>query len=139
MYKVYTSYFARVKEIQKDGLLPVGIAVNPPSWYTGAKLPYLAPRIEMLNIKNTEKYKVEFNKILSNKNPQKVKVDIETLQNYFKTDVVLLCFEKDWNTCHRKMVAEWLNQKLAWNVTEWNVKEEKPKRIIPEQRNLFEI
>jgi uncharacterized protein (DUF488 family) len=138
MNKVYTSYFARLEELRKAGIVPVGIAVHPPKWFSGPSLLYLAPRADMLKLASHE-YDIRFQNILANLRPVEVKQDIERLQNYFKKDVALLCFEKDWNDCHRKKVAEWLNLKFGWDVTEWNVKAEKSKVMITEQRNLFDI
>ena len=34
-------------------------------------------------------------------------------------DVVLLCYEKSTDFCHRHLVAKWLSETLDYNVAEW--------------------
>ncbi len=133
--KIYTSYFGRLKELNSNGLHTVGIAVRPPAFYKGSNMPFFAPRVDMLRMKEAE-YNAEFKKILSRLDPKIVKDTFEMMHRNFKKDIVLLCFEKDWNECHRKMVAEWLNEKLGWDVKEFQPVQEKPK-MNHEQKSLF--
>lgn len=40
----------------------------------------------------------------------------ETNENY---DVILLCYEKPKEFCHRHILAEWLNEQYHMNIKEW--------------------
>ena len=38
----------------------------------------------------------------------------------FETDIILLCYEKSGDFCHRHIVAEWLHNNLGVHVEEFN-------------------
>ena len=63
---------------------------------------------------------IYFNEILAQLDPQKVVADLEALAGGHEP--VLLCFERPpftpTNWCHRRMVAEWLADKIGLDVPE---------------------
>jgi hypothetical protein len=109
-----TSSFSRYKKNKG-----ISIAVSCPSWFQGKKFRPLAPPWTIV-----EKYKFDHNiqeyteeyyeKILNKLNPEEV-------YNYLG-EVVLLCWEKPGEFCHRRLVANWFLEKLNIVVPEYNYK-----------------
>lgn len=110
---IYTSYFAKLRNIPKD-VVPIAICKYPPKWYRGLTYKALAPPEYLLHAWKggavTEKDYIRVYKtyVLDNLNPQAV-ID-ELIQMPGGRDVVLLCYEKIGDFCHRHLVAEWLRQ-----------------------------
>jgi uncharacterized protein YeaO (DUF488 family) len=132
---IYTSYFAKVKALNKKGIETIGIAVSPPQFYYGQHYKELAPRFNMLRMSN-ERYDVEFKKMLSRLDPKTVVEDLKKLSK--GKDIALLCFEKDPLECHRSMVATWLERNLGIEVKEFvGDIDQKPKKPTITQFRLF--
>lgn len=105
-----TSNFSRICRQPDDFKNSVSIALREPKWYRGRRYPALAPRREMLKIDEAT-YRVEYQKILDNLDPQKVFDDLGE-------DAILLCWEAPGKFCHRRLVAEWLEKHLGRPVPE---------------------
>lgn len=43
---IYTSYFAKLKELEAYGVIPVSICGKVPDWYKGLQYKKLAPKYE---------------------------------------------------------------------------------------------
>jgi hypothetical protein len=100
----------------------VNIARFPPRNWKGRHYFNLAPEPWMLKIKDMAVYdKVFKEKILGRLDPKKVYEELGE-------DAVLLCFEAPGEYCHRRVVAEWLENNLGIQV---------PELIIPETAPLF--
>jgi uncharacterized protein (DUF488 family) len=104
--KIYTGYFAKNKEYQKAGLFQISIA-RFNKYFNGVKLPALAPTAEMIH-EPKRTYVPKYRKILS-------RISVEQVVNEIKKasggkDVVLLCYEKPTEFCHRQLVATWLGE-----------------------------
>lgn len=130
--EIFTSYHAKAPQLIEMGLTPISISVMFPRY---SKIMYpeykkLAPRYDMLKM-DRQAYAIEFEKILRGLDPVKVYAHLSDLSQ--GKDIVLLCYEKDRNECHRKIVGEWLEKKLQINVREVIfqnvVKKEKPKGV----------
>ena len=128
---IYTGYFAKTKEYEEQGLVPVAIAGKVPEWFDGARYPLLAPKYawwkewhdnKLSNQQFIEKY---YETVLNTLNPTVV---LEDLQRFGK-DIVLLCYETPEKFCHRHLVAEWLNKNLNLNVYEYVSEEELEAKI----------
>jgi hypothetical protein len=118
--KIYTSYFGNLKEIKKQGLTPIGIAIFPPRFYSGISYKKLAPEAKMIHWPEKQ-YTPVFNQMLSKLNPSLV---LEELKSTSKDqDIVLLCYEKPGDFCHRRLVAEWLKKHIAQEIPELSKKE----------------
>jgi len=105
-----TSYFAKYKE--EDG---VSIAGKSPEWFTGKSYPALFPKWSFYSkykIDGDEKaYEEEYRRqVLDKLNPVKVYEDLE--------HAVILCWEGSGKFCHRRLVAQWLYEKLGVTVDE---------------------
>lgn len=117
---ISTSYFANIKNIEN----PLSISGKAPVWYTGPCLKILAPKYWFfLQYKNGEinadQYTEYFIKeVLDPLNPQ------ETLDKIIQLagqNATLLCYEKPGDFCHRRIVAQWLEENLNIKVEELNV------------------
>lgn len=119
--RIYTSYFANNKRLQKEGIVMIGISLFPPKWFYGVSFKIVAPSFSLLKEENEDVYKKRFKEeVLSRVNPV---VFVENLKKYSNgKDVALCCFEKPNEFCHRHLVAEWLKEKLGINVEEFGVK-----------------
>jgi uncharacterized protein YeaO (DUF488 family) len=134
--KIYTSYFGNMKRLMKAGLVPIGISQFPPKFFYGNSMKELAPAPFMLGKDISPKQYVElFNsRILGKLKQGDVLKKLEQLA--MGRDVVLLCFEKDPEGCHRTLVANWLN-KAGFIVEEFEAYRNKPSQPLPPQLSLF--
>lgn len=107
---IYTSYFARLKNLPKD-IAPIAICGGVPKFYNGLVFKDLAPEYESF-----KEYKKDGNEeVFSEKYKRLVlaKLNVsEVVQKLYKLsggrDVCLLCYEKTGSFCHRHLIAEWL-------------------------------
>ena len=121
---IYTSYFEILEFLPKT-MVPISICITPPDGYSGPEYKQLAPKVDFfrkwkLNHDN-QYYTGEFSRLILNKSDadsvyadliQIAKQYIDTLpandirHQYFS--IVLLCYEKPTEFCHRHLVAQWL-------------------------------
>jgi hypothetical protein len=123
---IYTSYFAKAKQLEKEGVIPVCIAIGTPRWFSGINYKTVAPHRFMLSL-SEEEYRKEYRKILGGLSAEKVVSDIKAITNN-ANKVALLCYEKPGEFCHRRMLAYWLEKELGIEVKEYvfEVKAETP-------------
>lgn len=109
--KIYTSYFANLKEVARAHLVPINIALWPPRFFRGKSLYSVAPTRSILkDTKSDEEYIRRYkDEILANLNIEKLLKDIEFLSE--GRDVALLCYEKPGDLCHRHLLAEYMNER----------------------------
>jgi uncharacterized protein YeaO (DUF488 family) len=115
IFHIRTSYFAKYKG--DDG---VSIALKTPEWFNQAAIyKALAPSWSILGNyqaslhtkENQEIYEKRYRtEILAKRNPIEVARDLNGM--------VLLCYEKSGEFCHRHIVAAWLYETLKINVVE---------------------
>lgn len=129
---IYTSYFAKLKKMPAS-FHPVGITLYPPKWYDGPNYRGLAPTKSTLfsyksNDEHDEKRYTEsfLKETIGNKDP---KQEIEKVVSLLSTEaqeriregdtpiwenpnehLVLMCFEKTGDFCHRNIVANWMRE-----------------------------
>ena len=118
--EIRTGYFANAKKYPED-YVQVSIALYSPKDYHGLEYKSLSPTKEILfDWKKTHDIKnyIEsfYSIVLGNLNPVDVISDLVSLTSGHKK-IILLCYEKSGNFCHRHIVAEWLN-KAGYNVIE---------------------
>ncbi len=106
---MYTSNFARVKRLP-DKLEPVSIARGN-RYYTGRKEPRLAPAAAMLKMDRPD-FDERYEAILA-------KLDPEEIFEALGDNSVLLCWESPNVYCHRRRVAEWLENALGIVIPEF--------------------
>lgn len=109
--KIFTSYFANLKKIP-DNIVPISISCKPPKGYNGLEYMLLAPSKALLSAwhKNHDEsnYRQVFCRQLSNLNADAVVRVLEYLSK--GRDIVLVCYERPENFCHRHLVAEWFGE-----------------------------
>jgi len=106
--KIYTSYFGNLKNLKMETF---SIARYSPQWYAGERLSCLMPSSVLLKKSRNENMPLEgeYEKLYiaeldSKKN--EIKREIEKISK--NKDIVLLCYEKDENECHRKLAGKYL-------------------------------
>lgn len=105
---LYTSYFANASNLP-ESVARISIALYPPRWFSCARFPKLAPTKEILSRwkenHNEAEYRLAFAVMLARLDVKEVAQELSGLAN--GNDVVLLCYEKRGDFCHRHLVAEW--------------------------------
>lgn len=131
---IYTSYFANIKNLEKN-YIPIAICGKSPDNYNGLEYKKLAPKWkffkEWKENKDNNFYIDHFNEeVLNILNPLDVIGDLEDLikkSNLYDDDlkifleivncmiwdnphihIVLICYEKPGDFCHRHLVSKWL-------------------------------
>jgi uncharacterized protein (DUF488 family) len=125
---IYTSYFAKSKQLEKEGVAPVCIAIGTPKWFSGISYKVVAPHRFMLSL-SEEKYREEYRKILHGLSAEKVASDIKAITRNANKEA-LLCYEKPGDCCHRRMLAYWLEKELGIEVKEYAFKERSEKKPV---------
>ena len=119
---IYTGYFAKLKHYKALNLLPISICGKCPNWYDGLEFKFFAPKYSFFkewkdglitNEQYVEKFKLE---ILN----QLDKQQIYNYLTFFNQDIILLCYEKSTDFCHRHIVSEWIRNELGLNCEELN-------------------
>lgn len=118
--KIYTSYFGNAKKLPSN-LVKISICLSPPRGYYGLEYRRLAPTFKILQ--EWKRCPIEENYIQDYYNLVLNKLDRDTVCHQLESmsegaDVVLLCYERPEDFCHRHLVAEWLNAK-GYDVKEW--------------------
>ena len=130
MIKIYTSYFAQLKKLDRVGIVPISIARYSPRFFHGDVLLEVAPVGAMLSM-NEEEYKIAYREILRKVDVNKLLVKIQVLSK--GKDAALLCYEKPSDFCHRRLLAEWIEKSVGIKVPEWGIS----KNPKVEQLSLF--
>lgn len=116
---IYTSYYAKARYIKDAVLVQVSNSAPMPTDYT------IRPAIpawslvaahktkRITNEQYTERYIADTNFVAV-----KAKLDAIQAANLYK-DIILLCYEKPGNFCHRHILAEKLNEDYGLNIKEW--------------------
>ena len=126
---IYTSYFGKIKNFPKN-FVTVAICGGIPDFYTGLWYRKVAPKwnffCEWKKNHDNNFYIEHFNnEVLSKITPQDFINDIKKLTNNAE-NVILLCYEKPNEFCHRHLVANWINNaNMGINIEEWNLQKDK--------------
>lgn len=125
---IYTSYFAKLKELENHDIIPISICAKAPDWYKGLQYKKLAPKygffMEWKKNHNNDYYVKRFQSEVLDK-----LIVCEVLEDLFALKsledkgkgIALICYEKPSDFCHRHLVAEWLNQN-GFKSEEWRSK-----------------
>lgn len=121
---IYTSYFARLKQLPKN-IVPISICGKAPGWYNGIQYGKLAPKYDFFmewkkNHDNDYYIKCYNEQVLNKLNAQEVVNELTKLtHNPYRNpklwayggqglEIALICYEKPSDFCHRHLVAKWL-------------------------------
>lgn len=131
--KIFTGNFTNVSKY-KD-CFPVSIALYNKFW-EGACYRPLNPTWDMMQHESEEYTKMYYAKLR--------KMDAKTVYDDLckmsrGKDVVMLCYEKEGDFCHRRLAAAWLENHLGIEVKELgNGKETMPEKPKIVQTSLFD-
>ena len=126
---IYTSYFAKLKELENHNIIPISICAKEPDWYKGLQYKKLAPKygffMEWKKNHDNDYYIEHFQKeVLDGLDATEVILDFSRMVHGFnvgENDIALICYEKPSDFCHRHLVAEWLNEN-GFKCEEWRSK-----------------
>ena len=113
---MYTGYFAKLKKYESTGLIPISICGKAPDWYQGLQYKKLAPKWEFFNEWKNGKHKGDNDYYIAHfKSEVLDNLDInEVLDSLCShgalNKIILICYEKPADFCHRHLVADWLNE-----------------------------
>ena len=115
---MFTGYFAKLKEYKQAGLTPIYISGKAPDWYDGLEYKKLAPRWAFFqewkygsHKGDNDYYISQFDEqVLKQLTVESVLEDIANLSGGDLDKVILLCYEKPADFCHRHLVADWINK-----------------------------
>lgn len=129
---LYTSYLANINKLPKDSIKLI-VTRYPPKDLNVLKynklhlVRELSPEGDLLNNYNKtnktnedwKEFVLKFNNQLSNDlnmqlNIQKI---IRGLQK--NIDIILICYEKNYNQCHRKLIAEYIKNNYGYDWKEF--------------------
>jgi hypothetical protein len=114
---IYTSYYAKWDKIPGD-LYKVGITIFPPKWLPGiTNLWNLAPNKELLDYMkkcngDEATYTIKYTQLLESRFVRLEKVGgflTKFMAHVNAKDLVMCCYEKPGEFCHRHLLAEILN------------------------------
>lgn len=130
--RIFTSYFGRTALLQRSGIVPIGIALWLPRWYSGKSMKSVDPTAYMVKGDITQDRYVElYNKeILGKLRVEEVVYEIERLSG--GKDAALLCYEKPGDFCHRHLLADWLTRESGLVVEEFDQEKHSTAQPQPE-------
>lgn len=113
---IYTTYFYNLKNLPAS-IVPICIALWPPKGVNIARYPALAPTPDILREykasagmdekdRQARYIKRYYQEVLSRLSPRQVIADLKRLSQ--NQDIVLVCFEKSQDFCHRHLAMSWL-------------------------------
>ena len=110
--KIYTSYFAKLRSLPEN-IIPISICGKAPEWYTGLQYKKLAPKygffMEWKKNHDNNYYIEHFDsEVLNLLDAKTIYEELSKMSG--EKDVVLICYEKPSDFCHRHLVAEWLRK-----------------------------
>ena len=112
---IYTSYFAKSRQLENAGIVPISISLWPPRGWAGYTYKKLAPTQRILSEYKyngqdenlyIQRYKEE---ILSKLNAEEVVEELSRISGDAE-NIALVCFERSGAFCHRNIVADWLRE-----------------------------
>lgn len=134
---IYTSYFAKSKEIVSVGLVPISIALQTPAWFNGLSVGILKPSLNIIKQyktdKNIDSYEKSYHKLLIDRcgdNGNNIPYLIEIIKssttdaiNRYKNNcrfngLCFMCYESSEKFCHRHLLAKWLKMQ-GFTVSEY--------------------
>lgn len=114
---IYTGYYAKTKKYEEAGLLPIGVSGKRPDFFKGLSWLDVAPRKEHFykwksgEISNDE-YIELYKSWLDSLDKEITSIFLKELEEEFD-NIILLCYEKSGDFCHRHALAAWLEENMG--------------------------
>lgn len=129
-----TSYYARFSRLSKEEkgrYMPILISSSLPKWFLDKEEYYmeyklLAPSSDnVFKLKNNKMSQEDFINAYTDKlkglDLEQILEDMYDYEGITDTEIVLLCYEKSTDFCHRHILREYLNENFNTNITELGV------------------
>lgn len=118
---IFTSNFAKAKSLDSSKYLVVAISRYVPKGYSGARELRFAPsRRLLMSYKkglSSELYtKAFYNELIDEENVYSVFKDLSRLSQ--GRDIVLCCYEKAGDFCHRRLIADFVLSHWNYDIKE---------------------
>ena len=122
MFRIYTGYYGKRLEYNA---IKVAVSRTLPIGWMNLVYQSLSPSNKLLNqyrenLINRDEFKELYLKEINRLDKKEVYEYFNELLKY--DNVVLLCYEKPYQFCHRHILAEWLKEQFNWDVQEMYVK-----------------
>lgn len=105
---IYTSYWGNVRNLKRAGIEPVAVSRGKPRGFSGRSFDEVAPTWNMVHMSMGPEYEAMYQRILARQDPRAFARRVLAGRPKGVEHVALLCWERDWDECHRKMIARWL-------------------------------
>lgn len=119
--EIFTSYFAVARSLDPDLYFVVSISRFPPRWFSGLRCLSLAPSKDLLfDYKSglseavyTRRYRHELSELFD------LREVFQNLAMFSKgRDMVLCCYEKSGEFCHRHILSDIVFEKYGYRINE---------------------
>lgn len=127
----YYAKFSRLSKEEKSRYIPVLISTSLPKWFLDREEYYmeyklLAPSSDnVFKLKNNKMSQEDFINAYTDKlkglDLEQILEDLYDYEGIMDTEIVLLCYEKSTDFCHRHILREYLNENFNTNITELGV------------------
>ena len=116
----FTCYYANTRNLGPVGIIPIGISLYMPNWWTAATYQPIAPTKTILAMKDPEQYSSAFMEYLNRLDPTDVVKALGGIAGPHPW--AICCYEMPGAFCHRHLVAKWLmeNSRQPVQITEFN-------------------
>lgn len=124
----YYAKFSRLSKEEKSRYIPVLISTSLPKWFLDREEYYmeyklLAPSSDnVFKLKNNKMPQEDFINAYTDKlkglDLEQILEDLYDYEGIMDTEIVLLCYEKSTDFCHRHILREYLNENFNTNITE---------------------
>lgn len=131
---IYTSYYA------KHGSNPkaIGISYSVPKWFDKSRhLCMLAPTWDLVGgykdgSITQQEYTTRYVQLLEGR-----EIDPMGIAHNLPEGTILLCYERPGDFCHRRVLAEWVEQTTGVKIPEWkDPEQEKKDQIVDDLLNF---
>lgn len=135
---IYTSYFARVRELSEHGVTLISVSRTCPEtkFMPTVYLQGLAPSWDLLrDFKGGKCTEEEYTKRYLNEIRYTLKESGSLLKRYAKegNDCALLCWEGKNKFCHRHILAQALHEEFGYEIEEWDPPKPKKEAVYKGQ------
>lgn len=121
MIQIHTSNYSKARKLDKSRYYLVSISIFPPKEWRGANARELAPSYELLtayhNGLSKSDYEKEYRKQIARLNNLHSQFEWMAQQANGR-DIVLLCYEKASDFCHRHILSDIIFEKYGYRITE---------------------
>lgn len=121
MIQIYTSNYAKARKMDTTKFLLVSISIFAPKGWKGMHVTGFAPTLTLLNKYHqglsTQEYETEYRKHITRLNNMHALFEMMARKAHGR-DIVLLCYEKEGEFCHRHILSDMVYEKYGYRIKE---------------------